>query len=91
MRNPPRKGGRMATRTLSQVEVPSQIGSAPHTFQDALKAGWTVVSDKSVQRINEKRREGKITMRKPGCSHLLAIDYVGSKRGFRFSVPKFVN
>jgi hypothetical protein len=90
MRNPTRtKGGRyMATRTLPQVEVP---GSAPHTFQDALKAGWTVASDKSVQRINEKRREGKITMQKPGCSQLLAVDYVGSKRGFRFSVPKFVN
>jgi hypothetical protein len=64
----------------------------PHTFQDALRQGWTVISDKSAQSRNEKRREGKLTMRKMGRSELLTLDYVGSaKGGYRFSVPKFAN
>ncbi|HEV3482287.1 MAG TPA: hypothetical protein VGR97_08160 [Candidatus Acidoferrales bacterium] len=64
----------------------------PHTFQAAVKQGWAVISDKSVQSINQKRREGKLTLWKAGCDGLLTVDYIGSvKGGFRFSVPKFAN
>lgn len=63
---------------------------APPTFQDALKQGWAVVSDNSQQSINQKRREGKLTMQKKGCAGLLEVDYVGTTRGYQFSAPKFV-
>jgi hypothetical protein len=61
----------------------------PSTFQEALKAGWAVITDKSAQSINQKRREGKLTMQKPGCAGLLEVDYIGSRKGYRFSVPRF--
>ena len=61
----------------------------PSTFQGALKAGWAVITDKSAQSINQKRREGKLTMQKPGCAGLLEVDYIGSRKGYRFSVPRF--
>lgn len=63
----------------------------PRSFQDALKEGWAVISDKSHQSINQKRREGKLTMQKKGCAGLLEVDYVGTPKGYRFSVPKFAN
>jgi hypothetical protein len=66
-------------------------GAAPRTFKGALKAGWAVVSDKSNQSTNEKRREGKLTMQKRGCAGLLEVDYIGTPNGFRFSTPKFAN
>lgn len=65
--------------------------TAPRTFQAALKQGWGVVSDKSNQSINEKRREGKLTMQRKGHDGLLEVDYVGTPKGYRFSAPKFVN
>jgi len=67
------------------------VNTAPRTFQDALKQGWSVVSDKSQQSIDQKRREGKLTMQKKGCAGLLEVDYVGTTTGYRFSVPKFAN
>ena len=67
-------------------------GKTPHTFQAALKQGWAVIGDKSVQSINQKRREGKLTLWKAGSVGLLTVEYIGSvKGGFRFSVPKFAN
>ena len=50
-----------------------------------------MVSDKSHQSINQKRREGKLTMQKKGSAGLLEVDYVGTTKGYRFSAPKFVN
>jgi hypothetical protein len=84
-----------AVRTSSPVPTTEK---APHSFQDALKQGWAVVSDKSNQSINQKRREGKLTMQKRGCFGpadpsarlLLEVDYVGAVKGYRFSVPKFI-
>lgn len=67
------------------------VNTAPRSFQDALKQGWAVVSDKSHQSINQKRREGKLTMQKKGCAGLLEVDYVGTTKGYRFTVPKFAN
>jgi len=64
---------------------------APRTFQDALKQGWAVVSDKSSQSINQKRREGKLTMQRRGHAGLLEVEYVGTPKGYRFSVPKFAS
>ena len=72
------------------VRSVEQSPDAPRTFQDALKQGWAVVSDKSHQSINQKRREGKLTMQKRGCAGLLEVDYIGTLNGYRFSVPKFV-
>jgi hypothetical protein len=66
------------------------VNTAPRTFQDALKQGWSVVSEKSHQSISQKRREGKLTMQKKGCAGLLQLDYIGTTKGYRFSVPKFV-
>ena len=63
----------------------------PSTFQEALKVGWAVVSDKSHQSINQKRREGTLTMQKRGVPGLLRVDYIGTVKGYRFSVPKFVS
>ena len=85
-----------AVRTSSPVPTTER---APHTFQDALKQGWAVISDKCNQTINQKRREGKLTMQKRGCLGpadpasrlLLEVDYVGAVKGYRFSVPKFVH
>ncbi len=80
----------MATAVRPAVSVPASE-RAPRTFQDALKQGWAVVSDKSVQSLNEKRRAGKLTMQKRGSAGLLEVDYVGTPKGYRFSVPKFAN
>ena len=85
-----------AARTSAPVPATER---APHTFQDALKQGWAVIRDKSNQSINQKRREGKLTMQKRGCLGpadpasrlLLEVDYVGAVKGYRFSVPKFVH
>ncbi len=63
----------------------------PRTFQEALKQGWSVASDKSNQSINQKRREGKLTMLKNGFPELLLVDYIGTLKGYRFSVPKFAS
>jgi hypothetical protein len=63
----------------------------PSTFQEALKQGWAVVSDKSKQSINQKRREGELTMQERGSAGLLEVDYVGTTKGYRFSVPKFAS
>jgi hypothetical protein len=91
----------MASTTAPAVRTSSPVPTtekAPRSFQDALKQGWAVVSDKSNQSINQKRREGKLTMRKRGCLGpadpssrvLLEVDYVGTVKGYRFSVPKFI-
>jgi hypothetical protein len=83
----------MATNAAAvRPSLPSSgAASPPRTFQDALKQGWAVVSDKSHQSINQKRREGKLTIQKKGCAGLLEVDYVGTPKGYRFSVPKFAN
>jgi hypothetical protein len=82
----------MATATV-RITRGSFLGTkterTPHTFQDALKQGWAVISDKSAQSTNDKRREGKLTMRKPGFAGFLTVDYIGSLKGYQFSVPKF--
>jgi hypothetical protein len=75
-----------AVRTSSPVPIHEK---APRSFQEALKQGWAVVSDKSHQSLNEKRREGRLTMQKKGSPGLLEVDYVGTTKGYRFSVPKF--
>jgi hypothetical protein len=77
----------------ASIRIAHEISlKVPHTFQDALRQGWAVISDKSAQSTNEKRREGKLTMRKPGCAGLLTVNYVGSVTGgYRFSVPKVAN
>jgi len=72
----------------SPQTVPA-VEKTPHTFQEALKQGWTVASDKSAQSVNRKRREGKLTMRKAGSVELLTVDYIGTVKGFQSSVPKF--
>ena len=84
-----------AVRTSAPVPATER---APRSFQDALKQGWAVISDKSNQSINQKRREGRLTMQKRGCFGpadpssrlLLEVDYVGAVKGYRFSVPKFI-
>jgi hypothetical protein len=82
----------MASHAAAVRERPlPAVNEVPRTFQDALKQGWAVVSDKSHQSINQKRREGKLTMQKKGCAGLLEVDYVGTVKGYRFSVPKFAN
>ena len=82
----------MATSAGVRSMLPaSSGGKLPHSFQDALKQGWSVVSDKSNQTINQKRREGKLTMQKRGCPSLLEVDYIGTLSGYRFSVPKFAS
>jgi hypothetical protein len=89
----------MASNAVRSPVPASTPQRAPHSFQDALKQGWAVVSDKSNQSINQKRREGKLTMQKRGCfgpadpaSRLhLEVDYVGTVKGYRFSVPKFIH
>ena len=79
----------MASSAVRSPAPASTSGKAPHSFQDALKRGWAVISDKSNQTINQKRREGKLTMKKRECAGLLEVDYVGTQKGFRFSVPRF--
>lgn len=76
----------MASRAIAVRPVSE---SAPKTFQDALKQGWAVVSDKSDLSIDQKRRKGKITMQKKGHAGLLQVDYVGTRKGYEFSLPKF--
>ena len=80
--------GIRAVRTSSAVPTAE---TAPRTFRDALKQGWTVITDKSHQSINQKRREGKLTMQKQGCPGVLEVDYVDTPKGYRFSVPKLAN
>ena len=83
----------MASHAIARpvADRPTTAVKAPPTFQDALKQGWAVVSDNSQQSINQKRREGKLTMQKKRCAGLLEVDYVGTTRGYQFSVPKFVS
>jgi hypothetical protein len=93
MRNLPHGGeNRMATASV-RITRGSSLGMrterTPHTFQGALREGWAVVSDKSAQSTNQKRREGTLTMRKPGFASVLTVDYIGSLKGYQFSVPKF--
>lgn len=86
---------------LFHCAIPSDLGNnpllgsywkqkPPSTFQDALKDGWAVVSDESAQSRNQKRCEGKLTMQKKGSADVLEVDYVGTTKGYRFAVPKFV-
>lgn len=72
---------------LPQSFPRSALSSIPQTFQQALRQGWKVASDNSQQSINEKRRDGTVVLKKPGCAALI-VDYVGTPRGFRFSVPR---
>ncbi len=76
--------------TAIRPATPSVPARAPHTFQEALKQGWAVIRDKSVQSINQKRREGRLTLQKRGIAALLEVDYIGTRKGYQFSVPKFV-
>lgn len=84
----------MASAGVRAVRVSSPVPAVertPRSFQDALKDGWAVVSDRSAQSINQKRREGKLTMQKKGQPGLLEVDYIGTTKGYRFSVPKLAN
>lgn len=74
--------------TSAVLPVPAR---PPRSFQEALKQGWAVISDKSDQSMNQKRREGQIVMQKPGCAGHLRVDYVGTTKGYRFSVPKLAS
>lgn len=79
----------MASAAIRAVGIPA-TEKAPRTFQAALKEGWAVVKDDSSQSINEKRREGILTLQKRGVAQLLRVDYIGTTKGYRFSVPKIV-
>jgi hypothetical protein len=79
------------SRQESVMKTAIAAEKSPRSFRAALKAGWAVVSDKSNQPRNEKRREGRLTMQKRGCAGLLEVDYVGTLTGFRFSVPRIAN
>jgi hypothetical protein len=79
----------MTGAALRSISEPA-VGKAPRTFQAALKQGWAVVKDASAQTINQKRREGILTMQRKGIPGLLRVEYVGTTRGYQFSTPKFV-
>ena len=81
----------MASPAITVRPASPAATQPPRTFQEALKQGWSVVSDKSNQSINQKRREGKLTLEKKGFPGLLLVDYIGTLKGYRFSVPKFAS
>ena len=82
----------MATARVAVQAIDTAVPAIekPASFQDALAEGWEVIKDDSKQSRNEKRREGKLTLGKKGISQRLEVDYLGTTKGFRFSVPKFV-
>ena len=79
-----------ASAAVRVTDAAVPVIEKPVSFQDALAEGWEVVKDDSKQSRNEKRREGKLTLGKQGVSQQLEVDYLGTTKGFRFSVPKFV-
>lgn len=79
----------MASPAIAVPPASPAATKPPRTFQEALKQGWSIVSDKSNQSINQKRREGKLTMQKRGFPGILLVDYIGTLKGYRFSVPRF--
>ena len=76
-----------ASAAVQTTAVP--VIEKPDCFHDALAEGWEVIKDDSKQSRNEKRREGTLTLGKEGVSQRLEVDYIGTLKGFRFSVPKF--
>ncbi len=60
----------------TNARIPQKQKTLPSTFRDALKQGWGVISDKSNQSTNQKRREGTLRMQKRGVAGLLQVDYV---------------
>lgn len=80
----------MATASVAVQSADAAVIQRPASFQDALAEGWEVVKDDSKQSRNEKRREGKLTLGRRGISQRLEVEYLGTSKGFRFSVPKFV-
>lgn len=72
--------------------------TAPHTFQEALKQGWTVITDKSQQSINQKRRENRQSRVEGGSILGIAKNAVGCRnylscrpRAFQKPFPEFWN
>jgi hypothetical protein len=91
MRNLPHVEGKMASPVAVQARgTATPTIEKPSCFQDALAEGWEVLKDDSKQPRNEKRREGKLTLGKQGVSQRLEVEYLGTTKGFRFAVPKFV-
>ena len=70
-----------------QEQEPSQA-ALPSSFQEALKSGWTIVSEESVLAINDRQREGTLLLRSKALPSIqLRVPYVATARSWEFETP----
>ncbi len=60
----------------------------PSSFQEALKSGWTIVSEESVLDIEDRQREGTLLLRSKALPSIrLRVPYVATAQSWEFKTP----
>lgn len=77
-------------RSASAVRSEPRYEPLPETFENAISAGWTVVSESTALSADEKNRRGKVTLGMQGRSERLSISYTATKAGYQFAEPKVI-
>ena len=84
----------MATARISAVDSSLQPASSslhiPNTFLEALKAGWTVSSERGVLSRDGKERRGIITLSINGRAERLEFCYVATPARYTFHAPRMI-
>ena len=84
----------MATQRVPVLQFPSQHShkqsrkQLPETFEQALSAGWVIVSEATSLSPNQKTRRGTILLSSKGQSKIISVPYTATKNGFVFGAPQ---
>lgn len=70
-----------------QKEAPGRP-ALPSSFQEALKAGWTIVKEESAIDIKDRQRKGAVLLRSKALPSIrLRVSYVATAQSWKFAAP----
>lgn len=79
----------MATASTAVRFVTPVRKDFPGSFDQALREGWQIISERTTLATNEKERHGVVILGIKGRSERLSVSYTGSTGAtFQFAVPK---
>jgi hypothetical protein len=72
----------------SEVLLVPEKAVVPASFIEALKQGWKFAHDATCLSIDERHRDGTVTLMRPGFSKLFVPYTASVKRGYSFGKPR---
>ncbi len=81
----------MATAILVPARMANRLAALPTipaSFEEALRAGWVIQGERSAISIDDRKRRGVVTLRKPGITQQLQVSYTATAKKWQFSKPE---